>query len=304
MTPDVVQIIGVPIDLGAGRRGVDMGPSAMRIAGIAESIERLDYQVVDAGDLEIPIAEVADVGAQEQRYLEEIATTCDQLATMVRDALDGGRLPLLLGGDHSLSIGSIAGVAMHLRPTDRTFGLLWIDAHGDINTPETTPTGNIHGMPVAVSLGLGDPRLTRIGGFAPKLRPDKVALIATRQLDAGERRIIQETGVEVFSMRDVDVEGISDVMEQALKIVTHGTAGFHLSFDMDALDPRLAPGVGTQVRGGLGYREAHLALELAADTERMIAADLVEVNPIFDKENSTGVLAVELVESMLGKSIL
>ena len=304
MTPEVVQIVGVPLDLGAGRRGVDMGPSAVRIAGLSQRIERLGYQVVDAGDLEIPIAEVSDMGMREQRYLQEIAETCDQLAEMVREGLAAGRLPLTIGGDHSLAIGSIAGVAMHLAPTEQSFGLLWIDAHGDMNTPDTTPSGNIHGMPVAVSLGLGDPRLTRIGGLSPKVTPDRVALIGVRSLDEGERRLIQEIGVEVFSMRDVDVEGISAVMEQALKIVTDGTAGFHLSFDLDAIDPTFAPGVGTQVRGGLDYREAHLALEMAADTELLIAADLVEVNPIFDNGNRTAELAVELVESLLGKSIL
>lgn len=304
MTPDVVQIIGVPLDLGAGRRGVDMGPSAMRIAGLTQGIQGLGYRVVDAGDLEIPIAEVAEVGMSEQRYLQEIAATCNQLAGMIRDALAQGWLPLTIGGDHSLAIGSIAGVAMHLEPQEKTFGLLWIDAHGDINTPDTTPSGNIHGMPVAVSLGLGDPRLTRIGGLSPKISPDRVALLAVRSLDEGERRTIQEMGVEVFSMRDVDVEGISAVMEEALAIVTNGTAGFHLSFDMDALDPTFAPGVGTRVRGGLDYREAHLALEIASDTELLIAADLVEVNPILDNQNNTAALAVELVESLLGKSIL
>jgi arginase len=304
MPPDVIQIIGVPLDLGAGRRGVDMGPSAMRIAGLTQSIESLGYAVVDAGDLEIPIAEVSEMGTHEQRYLNEIAATCEQLAGMVKDALDAGRLPLTLGGDHSLAIGSIAGVAMHLESQEKRFGLLWIDAHGDINTPETTPSGNIHGMPVAVSLGLGDPRLTRIGGPSPKISPDHVALIGVRSLDEGERRIIQETGVRVFSMRDVDMQGISAVMEKALEIVTRGTAGFHLSFDMDALDPTFAPGVGTRVRGGLDYREGHLALEVASDTDLLLSADLVEVNPIFDNQNSTAALAVELIQSLLGKSIL
>ena len=303
MTPDVVQIIGVPLDLGAGRRGVDMGPSAMRIAGLAQAIERLGYRVVDAGDLEIPIAEVAEMGATDQRYLNEIAATCEQLSVMVRDAMAGGRLPLSIGGDHSLAVGSIAGVAMHLGPRDERFGLLWIDAHGDLNTPETTPSGNIHGMPVAVSLGLGDPRLTRIGGLSPKVSPDHVALIGVRALDEGERRIIQETGVRVFSMRDVDVEGISAVMEEALETVTDGTVGFHLSFDMDAIDPTFAPGVGTRVRGGLDYREGHLALEIAADTELLISADLVEVNPIFDNRNHTAEFGAELILSALGKSI-
>ncbi|MBA2564511.1 MAG: arginase, partial [Gemmatimonadetes bacterium] len=229
MTPDVVQIIGVPLDLGAGRRGVDMGPSALRIAGLAQSIQRLGYEVVDGGDLEIPIPEVVEVGMRELRYLEEIAGICDQLATLVRDALAAGRLPLTIGGDHSLSIGTLAGLAMHLQPAEKTFGLVWIDAHGDLNTPDTTPSGNIHGMPVAVSLGLGDARLTRIGGFSPKVAPDRVALIGVRDLDLGERRLIQELGVEVFSMRDVDADGISSVMDEALRIATRGTAGFHLS---------------------------------------------------------------------------
>ena len=304
MTSRAVQIIGVPLDLGAGRRGVDMGPSALRIAGLAAGIQRLGYEVVDAGDLEVPIAEVSEVGTHEQRYLQEIAATCDQLARLVREALAAGRVPLTIGGDHSLAIGSVAGVAAHLRGAGRSFGLIWIDAHGDMNTPATTPSGNIHGMPVAVSLGHGDPRLTGIGGVSPKLGADRVALIGVRSLDEGERRLIQELGVEVFSMRDVDVEGISAVMEQALEIATRGADGFHLSFDMDAIDPTFAPGVGTQVRGGLDYREAHLALEMAADTKRLISADLVEVNPIFDNGNSTASLAVELVESLLGKSIL
>jgi arginase len=304
VSADIVQIIGVPLDLGAGRRGVDMGPSAMRIAGLAQHIEALGYRVVDAGDLDIPIAEVSEVGMREQRYLQEIAATCDQLAVMVAEARAGGMLPLAIGGDHSLTIGSIAGVAVDLRASEKAFGLIWIDAHGDMNTPETTPSGNIHGMPVAVSLGHGDSKLTDIGGFAPKIRPDKVALIGVRSLDEGERRLIQKTGVRVFSMRDVDVRGISAVMEEALEIVTGGTAGFHLSFDMDAIDPTFAPGVGTQVRGGLEYREAHLALEMAADTEGLLAADFVEVNPICDEFNNTAKLAVELVESLLGKSIL
>ncbi|MBA2564953.1 MAG: arginase, partial [Gemmatimonadetes bacterium] len=256
------------------------------------------------GDLEIPIPEVAEVGMREQRYLEEIAGTCEELATLVRDALAAGRLPLTIGGDHSLSIGTIAGLAMHLQPAEKTFGLIWIDAHGDLNTPDTTPSGNIHGMPVAVSLGLGDARLTRIGGFSPKVAPDRVALIGVRALDAGERKLIQELGVEVFSMRDVDADGISSVMDEALRIATRGTAGFHLSFDMDAIDPNFAPGVGTRVRGGLDYREAHLALEVASDTDLLLSADLVEVNPILDNQNSTAALAVELVESLLGKSIL
>jgi arginase len=294
--------VGVPLDLGAGRRGVAMGPAALRLAEIKERIRDLGYEVRDLGD--VAVGEATQPGNPRLKYLAEIRATCERLREVVRGAAELGRLPVVLGGDHSLAIGSIAGVAMHLEPRDEPFGLLWIDAHGDINTPETTPSGNIHGMPVAVSLGLGDPRLTRIGGLSPKVSPDHVALIAVRSLDEGERKIIQETGVRVFSMRDVDVEGISAVMEEALEIVTDGTAGFHLSFDMDAIDPTFAPGVGTRVRGGLDYREGHLALEIAADTELLIAADLVEVNPIFDTNNSTAALAVELVESLLGKSIL
>lgn len=302
--PEILRLIGVPIDLGAGRRGVDMGPSALRIAGLPERLGHLGYRVTDIGDLPVRIPEAADPGYERARFLEEIGGVNDALADVVRESLEAGALPLVLGGDHSVTIGSIAGVAAYARAREEDFGLLWFDAHADMNTPDTSPSGNIHGMPLAVALGYGDPRLTDIAGFAPKVRWDKVALIGARDVDASERPLVRESGVRVFTMREIDEKGIVPVLEEALAIVSEGTLGFHVSWDMDFVDPNFAPGVGTPVKGGVDYREGHLALEIVSDTDGMISMDCVETNPILDDRNRTGTLGVELILSALGKTIL
>lgn len=303
-TSNLCHLIGVPLDLGAGRRGVDMGPSALRIAGVRERLERLGHRVLDRGDIEVPIPEAAELGHEKARFLDEVATVNRRLARRVKASLDEDALPIVLGGDHSAAIGSIAGVAEWSRERDGTFGLLWFDAHADMNTPETTPSGNIHGMPLAVSLGYGEPELTEIGGFAPKVDIRNVALIGARDVDPGESQHIEDSGIRVFTMRDIDENGIVAVLEEALAIVRDGTIGFHVSWDMDFVDPNYAPGVGTPVRGGVNYREGHLALELISDTHEMISIDCVETNPILDDRNKTGILGMELILSAMGKSIL
>lgn len=292
------------MDLGAGRRGVDMGPSALRIAGLRERLTRLGYRVADTGDLPVRTPEAADPGDERAHFLEEIAAMNQALSDRVVAALEAGAIPLVLGGDHSLSIGSIAGIAAWARSRDEDFGLLWFDAHADMNTPDTTPSGNIHGMPLAVSLGYGDARLTEIGGFSPKVRWDRAVLIGARDVDTTERPLVRESGIRVFTMREIDEQGIVAVLEEALAIVTEGTLGFHVSWDMDFVDPNYAPGVGTPVRGGVNYREGHLALEIVSDTDGMIAMDCVETNPILDDRNRTGILGMELILSALGKTIL
>ncbi|CAN5146401.1 MAG: arginase [Gemmatimonadetes bacterium] len=302
--PDDIHVIGVPIDLGAGRRGVDMGPSALRIAGLRERLSRLGYRVTDIGDLQVRIFEAAELGDERARFLEEIAGMNRTLSERVIAALEARAVPIVLGGDHSLSIGSIAGVAAWARAREEDVGLLWFDAHADMNTPETTPSGNIHGMPLAATLGYGDSALTDIGGFAPKVRWEKVALVGARDVDAVERPLIRESGIRVFTMREIDEKGIVPVLEEALAIVSEGTIGFHVSWDMDFVDPNFAPGVGTPVKGGVDYREGHLALEIVSDTDGMISLDMVETNPILDDRNRTGVLGMELILSALGKAIL
>lgn len=281
-----------------------MGPSALRIAGLRERLERLGYQVTDAGDLPVTTPETADPGDPQAHYLPQIAEVAGILAERVAEAMREGAVPLVLGGDHSLSIGTIAGAARWARETDSDLGLLWFDAHADMNTHETTPSGNIHGMPLAASLGHGHPTLTELGGFSPKVRWDKTVLIGAREVDRGERALIRETGIRVFTMREIDEDGIVPVLEEALAIVTEGTAGFLVSWDMDFVDPNFAPGVGTPVKGGVDYREGHLALEIVSDTDGMIAMDLVETNPILDERNRTGRLGMELILSAFGKTIL
>jgi arginase len=302
--PEDIHLIGVPLDLGAGRRGVDMGPSAVRIAGVRERLERLGYRVTDTGDVPVPIPESADPGDPRAHYLPQIAQVTTELADRVTAAMEAGAVPLVLGGDHSLSIGSIAGAARWAREQDADLGLLWFDAHADMNTNETTPSGNIHGMPLAASLGYGDPALTDICGFSPKVRWDRTVLIGARDVDRGERALIREAGIRTFTMREIDEDGIVPVLEEALAIVGEGTAGFLVSWDMDFVDPNFAPGVGTAVKGGVDYREGHLALEIVSDTDGMIAMDLVETNPILDERNRTGRLGMELILSAFGKTIL
>jgi arginase len=295
-----LEIIGVPQDLGANRRGVDMGPSAIRYAGVRERLESLGYEVHDQGNIPVSLREERPAAVDERlRYLPEIQATSELLAEAVRKALEAGALPLVLGGDHSIAIGTLAGAA-----SVKQCGVIWFDAHGDFNTPETTSSGNIHGMPLAASLGRGDERLVSCGGFVAKAKEKNVALIGARDLDPEERESLRQSRISVFTMQDIDEMGMKRVMRQALAAALDGTEGFVLSLDMDALDPLEAPGVGTPVRGGLTYREAHLAMELLAETGALIAMEVVEVNPVLDTRNQTAELAVELIASALGKRII
>ena len=298
-----IEIIGVPVDLGAGRRGVDMGPSAIRVADLEARLEQLGHQVEDAGDLDVMIPETQPVGEGKLRYKEPILAMCDALRRHVEQALDQGRLPLVLGGDHSIAIGSVAGTACHFGRQGRSLGLIWFDAHGDANTPDTTPSGNIHGMSLAVALGHGDRDLVSLGDRVPKVQPRNTALIGIRDVDPGEREILKRVGVTVYTMRDIDERGMRDVVDEAIRIAGDGTDGIHLSIDLDVVDPEDAPGTGTPVWGGITYREAHLAMEMLSDRAEIVAIDLVEVNPVLDTQNMTGVLAAELAQGVLGKRI-
>jgi arginase len=299
-----IRILGVPLDLGQERRGVDMGPSAVRAAGLDAAIMNLGNEVEDTGNLHVRIPEEQHFGEKRAKYLTEIAETCRDVAQRVYRTLEEGLFPLLLGGDHSIAIGTAAGVSKFYRDRKRDIGLMWIDAHGDMNTPETSPSGNIHGMPFAATLGFGPEALTRIYDYAPKLRADRCVLIGLRDLDTREGRTIKKSGVHVFTMRDIDEQGMRGVMERSLALANRETAGFIVSFDMDVMDPSEAPGVGTPVRGGLTFREAHLALEMIADSGKMLVFELVEINPIIDIMNKTAILGVGLISSALGKKIL
>lgn len=295
-----LRIIGAPSDLGQGRRGVDMGPSAIRYAGLKEKLERLGYQVKDLGNVHVPTPEMHTVKNQKLKYLDEVKIVCESLREVVAQVAKDGHVPIVLGGDHSISIGSVAGVASACQ----SFGVIWFDAHGDMNTEETTPSGNIHGMPLAVSLGHGHPDLVNLGGFAPKVRADRVVLVGIRSIDRDEARLIRETGIKVYDMTEIDRRGIAGVMEEAIQIAGTGVSGIHLSLDLDALDPMFAPGVGTPVNGGVTYREGHLAMELLAASRKLMSVDIVEVNPILDVQNRTALMAVELAESLFGKTVL
>jgi arginase len=299
-----VHIIGVPLDLGGGRRGVDMGPSAFRIAGLGDRITALGRTVVDKGDLPAPIAETQQPADPRKRYVQEIAAVCRQVYASALDSLDAGALPLVLGGDHSLGAGSVAAsAAWTSRTSDKPLGLIWVDAHGDMNTPETTTTGNVHGMPLAALLGQ-DPRELAIIGLTPSVLPQHTVLVGIRNLDEREKDRIRASGVYVFTIKDIDRDGIASVAERALALASAETGGVHVSFDMDVCDPSIAPGVGTPVKGGLDYREAHLLMEMVADSKRLIALDVVEVNPTLDVRNGTAELGTELALSALGKKIL
>ncbi len=299
-----IAVIGAPVDLGAGRRGVDMGPSAVRVANLNARLASLGYVVEDLGNVPVSQQEAESPGPRNARYLPQITDTCTRLASLVEDAMDRARVPVVLGGDHSIAAGTVAGVAAHFRKKDQKLGLLWIDAHADMNTPESSPSGNVHGMALACCVGMGPVELTHIGGFAPKVDPANVVLIGIRSVDEMERRHVQSSGVRAFTMRDVDERGLRNVMEEAIRVAGNGTAGFHVSFDMDSVDPREAPGVGTPVKGGLTYREAHLAMELLCDSGMVTSMEVVEVNPVIDEANRTGDLAVELVMSAMGQRIL
>jgi arginase len=299
-----VHLVGVPLGLVGNRRGVDMGPSACRIAGITERIASLGIAVVDHGDLAAPIPEVKAVGDTNKRYIREIARVCERLYRSSLAALDKGGLLVVLGGDHSLAAASVAATATHLRAAGGALGLIWVDAHADMNTPVTSDSGNVHGMPLAALLGPEPAELSRIGGFSPKVRPEHTVLIGIRNLDIREKEIVRGAGVRVFTMKDIDRAGIASIVEQALAYAGDGTAGVHLSFDMDVCDPSIAPGVGTPVKGGLDYREAHMVMEMVADSGLLRALDLVEVNPILDDRNMTAILGAELAASALGQKIL
>lgn len=299
-----IAIIGAPMDLGAGRRGVDMGPSAIRLAGLDDKIASLGYTVEDLGNIDVPQPESVTPGTERARYLPQIAEACAHIATKVGDAMSGGRFPIVLGGDHSIAVGTVAGVASHMQQQGQKIGLIWIDAHSDMNTPESSPSGNVHGMPLACLTGNGPAELTGILGFAPKVNPENVAIIGLRSVDAAERFIVKQTGVKAFTMREIDERGLRSVMEEAIRVASEGTAGFHLSLDMDSVDPQEAPGVGTPVKGGMTYREAHLAMETICDCDSLLSMEVVEVNPVIDEHNRTASLAVELVMSVLGKRIL
>jgi arginase len=300
-----IDLIGVPLDLGGNRRGVDMGPSAFRIAGISEQIAALGRTISDQGDVHAPIAEVRTPRDARQKYIEEIADVCRRLHDQALRSLTAGGLPLVVGGDHSLAAGSVAASSAWARASQHLpIGLLWIDAHGDMNTPSTTTSGNVHGMPLAALLGAEPRGLADIGGFSPKVRPGETVLIGLRNLDEREKVAVRESGVHVFTMKDIDRKGIAAVVEHAVKIAGTGTAGIHVSFDLDACDPTIAPGVGTPVKGGLDYREAHTLMEIVADSGLLTALDLVEVNPTLDVRNQTAQLGVELALSALGMKIL
>jgi arginase len=281
-----------------------MGPSAIRIADLEERLEELGHRVQDTGDLDVQIPETQKVGGGKLRYKAPIFAYCEELRIAVERSLSKGRMPLVLGGDHSIAIGSVAGSSGFYAKQKQPIGLIWFDAHGDANTPETTPSGNIHGMSLAVTLGIGDPDLVHLGGRTPKVLTRNTAVIGLRDVDPGERHILKEAGIQVYTMRDLDERGMRDVVDEAIRLASDGTAGVHLSFDMDVVDPEDAPGTGTPVWGGITYREAHLAMEMMSDRANIIAIDLVEVNPVLDTQNMTGILAAELAQSLLGKRIL
>lgn len=295
-----ISIIGVPMDLGADRRGVDMGASAIRYAGVKRRLESIGYHIEDRGDLLVPSPESQPIIHHNLKYLHEITKVNTELAEVVDQEVIKGRFPLVIGGDHSIAIGTIAGLAKH----KKNLGVIWFDAHGDLNTGDTSPSGNIHGMSLAVSLGLGHPDLTNISGFAPKVKPEHVVIIGARDLDAGERELIKRIGIKVFTMHEVDRLGMPRVMEEAISIVSKGTDGVHLSLDLDGLDPHDAPGVGTPVIGGISYRESHLAMEMLAEADILTSAEFVEVNPILDVQNTTAKVAVALMSSVFGDKLL
>ena len=299
-----IAIIGAPMDLGSGRRGVDMGPSAIRVANIHSRVASLGYKVEDLGNVAVEQAESSPAGPKRARYLAQIAETCLRLAEKVERAAGQGKVPLVLGGDHSIAAGSISGIANHFHRRGEKIGVIWVDAHADMNTPQTSPSGNVHGMPLACLIGKGPKELTHLFGYAPKVDPRNVALVGLRAVDDLEAPHVKKSGVRAFTMRDIDEKGLPRVMAEAIDIASAGTAGIHLSFDMDSVDPDEAPGVGTPVRGGITYREAHLAMELLSDTARLVSLEVVEVNPVLDIANRTADLAVELMMSALGKRIL
>jgi arginase len=291
-----VEILGAPVDLGADRRGVDMGPSAIRYAGLRAGIESCGFEVFDLGNLPLMLGDDVDVESPRAKYLDQIVHMAGDIAEAVEGVLERGRFPLVLGGDHSASLGSVTGAAL-----SREIGLIWVDAHGDFNTPQTTPSGNVHGMVLAALTGYGDRRMVELRGTSPKVRPSTVALVGVRELDPGERELLRSSAVHVFTMSQIDQKGMHEVMAEAIEVAGVLPDGFHLSLDLDVIDPLRAPGVGTPVPGGISYREGHLAMEMVADSGRLTSMDVVEVNPILDAHNQTAEMAVDLVLSALGK---
>ena len=304
MSDRQVHLIGVPLDLGGNRRGTDMGPSAFRIAGLAGALAALGLTVTDRGDVAAPIREVKGEGDASKKYVKDIARVCQKVFQMSLDALEAGALPIVLGGDHSLGAGSVAAAAAFQHKRGTSTGLIWVDAHGDMNSPATTGSGNVHGMPLAALLGSEPRELGRFAGEGPAVDAARTVLVGIRNLDEIEKQIVRASNVHVFTMREVDRMGIAQVMDRALELAARDTGGIHVSFDLDVCDPAIAPGVGTAVKGGLSYREAHMVMEMVAESGRLTSLDLVEVNPTLDDRNRTAELGVELAQSALGKKIL
>lgn len=301
MDRKTISIIGVPMDLGQARRGVDMGPSAIRYAGVVERLEELNYEINDLGDIKIGQAQrLNEESVDNLRNLKAVAEASEALANEVDRTIQDGSFPLVLGGDHSIAIGTLAGVAKHYK----NLGVIWYDAHGDLNTADTSPSGNIHGMPLAVSLGLGHPTLTKIGGYEQKVKPENIVVIGARSLDDGEKELIKEKGIKVYSMHEIDRMGMTAVMEETIAYLSERTDGVHLSLDLDGLDPHDAPGVGTPVIGGISYRESHLAMEMLEESGLITSAEFVEVNPILDDKNKTASVAVALMGSLFGEKLV
>ncbi len=304
MASKIVNIIGFPMDLGADRRGVDMGPSALRIAGLREKLERLGYKVIDSGDIFIQIMERQKITNHKLKYLNEIVRTAKGLAAKVEKVLEKGQFPLCIGGDHSMAIGSIAGISSFCRKNNLKFGVIWIDAHADMNTEETTPSGNIHGMPLSASMGIGNEKLTHVLGFAPKVFPENTALIGVRSIDGPEKVNIKKLNPTVYTMADIDKLGIHRVISRVLKQFKEKVDHIHVSFDLDSVDPSVAPGVGTPVAGGLSYRETHLLMESIADCGCISSLEVTEVNPILDNQNKSAIFATDVIASIMGQRIL
>ena len=304
MIDQTVAMLGVPMDLGGGRRGVDMGPNAVRIAGLFESARALGCEIEDLGNVPVTEPERREPKDKSARFAEEIAESCGRLAVRVEEVLDKGWFPLVVGGDHSIAAGTVAGMSNHYHKRGERMGLIWFDAHGDMNTPETTNSGNVHGMPLAACLGRGVPGLIALGQRTPMVDPSCTVLIGVRDLDQREALVVREAGIRAITLREIDMHGIHRVMSEAIEIATKDTVGFHLSFDLDGCDPSVAPGVGTPVPGGTTLRESHLVMEHAADSGKLVGLEIAELNPILDERNRTAESAKELILSGLGKAVL
>lgn len=304
MMERTVAFLGVPMDLGGGRRGVDMGPNAVRIAGIEDGVRSLGLAFEDRGNVPVPEPSSRTPRNPKARFLEEIAGACAELRTRVEKSLADGLFPVVIGGDHSIACGTVAGISSHYHRQKKKIGLIWFDAHGDMNTPESTESGNVHGMPLAACIGRGAPELVKLGERIPMVDVEKAVLIGVRTIDPRERQEIKASGIHVFTVKDLDMHGVHKVMKMAIEIASAGTAGFHLSFDVDGMDPSVAPGVGTPVFGGTTLRESHLIMEHAAESGKLLGLEITEINPILDNHNATARVAVDLVLSALGKAVL